>query len=75
MPRLRHKSRSRHTTFFSRYDMQYIYDAVGIVAEQLHVLMDWENSYIRQIAYMANLAVKTREDKAKAAAAQAKGGR
>ena len=55
--------------------MQYIYDAVGIVAEQLHVLMDWENSYIRQIAYMANLAVKTREDKAKAAAAQAKGGR
>ena len=43
-----------------------MYDAVGLVAENLGVFIDYENMYIRQLAYMANLAIKKRDDKAKA---------
>lgn len=54
-------SRSRHTTFFNRYDSQYLYDAVGIVAEQLGVWMPLDETPLRQIVYMAGVAIKKRE--------------
>ena len=65
VPRLRAISQSRRTTFFNRYDLQYLNDAVGLIVEQLGVFVDYEQLYVRQLAYLANLAVKRRADKAK----------
>ncbi len=45
-----------------------MYDAVGLIAEFLNVYVDYESIYIRELVYLAGVALKKREALAKAAA-------
>ena len=58
MPLSRLKSRFLPTISFNTYDQQYIYDATALIAEEMGVLVDWDNAPIRQLVFMVGAAQK-----------------
>lgn len=55
------RSRSHRATFFSRYSLQFLYDAVAIIAEELGIYLPWETTHIRELTYLTNLAEANRK--------------